>query len=181
MENPMRTLLLQTAVLLLLPAQGLRADECDDRYKDARETSESARSAVAEKDYAQAAARLEDAASQFDEVADLQGCRCPKIHRASEESAELARAKAAEYTRLAGEKEVAGRYNEAREKFNEAVGQAQTRDWDSAAATFEEAARMWDDIASSSDGETGRNAGSSAKNAREAAEKVRKQAESETR
>lgn len=163
---------------LFSPLQFIYADQCDDIYQTAKRIYESAKEAAGQKNYNLAVELLHEAEEYYDQVANMEGCRCPKISEASQKNATLCRERADKYQEFMHNYESEMRlyddYNQAKELYNQGNAYARKKEWDKAIAAFEEAAEIWESVGASTQSENGRRALKSAKQARDAASLARK-------
>ncbi len=160
---------------LFVPFQ-LYADECDDIFTKAESIIEAAKESENQKDYERAIELYKEAAECYEQAANMQDCRNPKIVEASRNNAELCRTAADEFQKVmeeyAAEVKFYEEYNQAQEKYNAGNTYAKNREWDEAIAAFEEAAQMWESIGAATQSETGKKALRLAQQARDAADLV---------
>lgn len=161
---------------LFVPFQLLYADECDDIFTKAESIIEAAKESENQKNYERAIELYKEAAECYEQVANMQDCRSPKIFEASRNNAELCRTAADEFQKVmeeyAAEVKFYEEYNQAQEKYNAGNTYAKNREWDEAIAAFEEAAQMWESIGAATQSETGKKALRLAQQARDAADLV---------
>lgn len=131
---------------LFIPFQLFYADQCDDIFAKAKRISGSARQAANQKDYNRAVKLYEEAGQYYEQIANIPKCRCPKIHRASQNNAKLCRENADKYRKwmeeYKSEVKLYEQYNQAKEIYNEGNTYARSRQWDKAIVAFEEAVQI---------------------------------------
>ena len=163
---------------LFVPFQLLYADQCDEVYNEAKDVYNSAIEAIKQKDFDRAVDLFNEAAEQYEQVVDMENCRCPKIAGISQNKANRSREMADKYQEVgeeyAAELQLYEEYNQAKEKFIEGNAYARNREWDNAIAAFEEAAQIWESVGGATQSENGKRALKSAKQARDAADLARK-------
>ncbi len=163
---------------LFVPFQLLYADQCDEIFAKAKGISESAKEAVNQKNYDRAAELYKGAAEYYEQVANMQNCRCPKISGSSQYNAKLCRERAYKYQEMmkeyATEVKLYEEYNQAKEKYNKGNSYAKNRQWDKAVVAFEEAAQIWESVGAATQSENSKRALRAAKQARDAANLARK-------
>jgi tetratricopeptide (TPR) repeat protein len=156
-------LLLVAGVLVFV--QPVYAGQCDDMNAKARAAFASAREASIQKNYDRAAELYEEAGKYYEEVANMQNCRCPEVPKNAQGNAKLSRDAAAQ-ARLAAQ------YRVAMGKYDEGTAFANKMKWDEAIAAFEEAAQIWDGVGAATQSELGKTALESANTARDAAQRA---------
>lgn len=72
---------------IIFSTQLLYADACDDIFKQAKGRANLAKEASNEKNYPLALQFYQEAAWYYEQVTSIDNCRCPKIHRLSQENA----------------------------------------------------------------------------------------------
>lgn len=173
-----KNILAYVMIGLFVPFQLLYADQCDEVYNEAKDVYNSAIEAIKQKDFDRAVELFNEAAEQYDKVADMENCRCPKIPGNSQKKANRSREMADKYQEVgeeyAAELQLYEEYNQAQEKFIEGNTYARNREWDNAIDAFEEAAQIWESVGGATQSENGKRALKSAKQARDAADLARK-------